>query len=77
MRSLLVDWMSEVCAQYRLQRVTYHLAVALTDRLLAASPRMAKVDLQLAGATALFMAAKIEVGRTHAHTRTHTRAACA
>ena len=60
MRSLLVDWLSEVCAEFRLQRATFHLAVALADRLLELLPAMPKAELQLAGATVLLMAAKVE-----------------
>ncbi|KAJ1641000.1 cyclin-like protein [Pavlovales sp. CCMP2436] len=59
-RALLIDWMSEVCMEYRLMRSTYHLGVTLADKMIASSPEMPKKILQLADATALFMAAKIE-----------------
>ena len=35
MRAILVDWMCELCYNYSLHRVTYHLAVILLDRYIA------------------------------------------
>lgn len=35
MRSVLLDWMAEVCEAYRLTRETFHLSVAYVDRFLA------------------------------------------
>ena len=32
MRAILVDWMSELCYNYSLHRVTFHTAVNLLDR---------------------------------------------
>ncbi len=35
-RAVLVDWMLELCAEYRFTRATFHLAVNLLDRFLSA-----------------------------------------
>ena len=35
MRAILVDWMCELCYNYSLHRITYHLAVILLDRYMA------------------------------------------
>ena len=35
MRAILVDWMSELCYNYSLHRVTFHTAVNLLDRTIA------------------------------------------
>ena len=32
MRAILVDWMCELCNNYSLHRVTFHLAVQILDR---------------------------------------------
>lgn len=35
MRAILVDWMTELCYNYSLHRVTFHTAVNLLDRTIA------------------------------------------
>lgn len=60
MRSILVDWLSEVCEVYNLLRETYYLAVDLIDRFLSLQSDIPKHHLQLIGITCLFIAAKIE-----------------
>ncbi|CAG0919759.1 unnamed protein product [Notodromas monacha] len=60
MRAILLDWMIEVCEAHRLHRETYHLAADYLDRFLSASRDVPKSQLQLSGATALFIAAKLE-----------------
>eukprot|EP00794_Sanderia_malayensis_P018791 gene18791-20682_t len=60
MRSILLDWLIEVCEVYRLHRETYHLAVDFVDRYLATQNNIAKQRLQLIGVTSLFIASKIE-----------------
>lgn len=60
MRSILVDWLSEVCEVYRLHRETLHLAVDFVDRYLALTTDARKDCLQLLGISALFVAAKLE-----------------
>jgi G2/mitotic-specific cyclin-B3 len=35
MRAILVDWMCELCYNYSLHRVTFHLSVLLLDRYLS------------------------------------------
>ncbi|XP_071478562.1 G1/S-specific cyclin-E-like [Diadema antillarum] len=60
MRSILLDWLIEVCEVYRLHRETFYLAVDFVDRYLAANKNIPKTKLQLIGITALFIAAKLE-----------------
>lgn len=60
MRSILLDWLIEVCEVYRLHRETFYLAVDFIDRYLRLAPEVMKQQLQLVGVTSLFVAAKIE-----------------
>ncbi|UJR28985.1 hypothetical protein I4U23_010203 [Adineta vaga] len=60
MRSVLFDWLIEVCEVYHLHRETYHLAIAYIDQYLCQKKNLAKNKFQLLGITALFVAAKIE-----------------
>ncbi|KAG0411560.1 hypothetical protein HPB47_011290 [Ixodes persulcatus] len=60
MRTILLDWLIEVCEVYRLQRDTYYLAQDFVDRYLTKSENLPKNQLQLVGITALFLAAKME-----------------
>jgi len=60
MRSVLCDWLIEVCEVYHLHRETYHLAIAYVDKFLCNTSNLPKNKLQLLGVSALFIAAKIE-----------------
>lgn len=60
MRSVLCDWLIEVCEVYNLHRETYHLAIAYIDQYLSNTSNLPKSKLQLLGITSLFIAAKIE-----------------
>lgn len=62
MRAILLDWIMEIANAYHLHRQTFHLAVEYIDRFMSCTEKL-KVDrLQLIGITALFIAAKVEVG---------------
>ncbi|KAI9794690.1 MAG: G2/mitotic-specific cyclin [Piccolia ochrophora] len=59
MRGILVDWLIEVHARFRLAAETLFLAVNIIDRFL--SSKVVQLDrLQLVGVTALFIASKYE-----------------
>ncbi|PIK53890.1 cyclin E [Apostichopus japonicus] len=60
MRSILLDWLIEVCEVYHLHRETFFLAQDYVDRFLAASKDIPKMTLQLIGITSLFIASKLE-----------------
>ncbi|XP_052865976.1 G1/S-specific cyclin-E [Anopheles cruzii] len=60
MRSILLDWLSEVCEVYKMHRETYYLALDFIDRYLSRKTEQKKTHLQLLGITALFVAAKVE-----------------
>ncbi|BES97739.1 cyclin e [Nesidiocoris tenuis] len=60
MRSVLLEWLVEVCDVYKIHRETYHLTVDYLDRYLAHSENVSKSELQLIGVTALFIASKYE-----------------
>lgn len=49
MRSILFDWMIEVCEVYRLHRETFYLAADFVDRYLGLSEDLPKTRLQLLG----------------------------
>merc|ERR1719499_1998565 len=59
MRAVLVDWLVEVHAGFRLKQETLFLAVNLLDRYLA-SAHVERSRLQLVGVVSLFVAAKFE-----------------
>jgi len=60
MRSLLIDWMMEVCDEKKMKRVTFYLACDLLDRYLTMTSDHKKSRLQLIGVTSLFIASKAE-----------------
>uniref|UniRef100_A0A914WK69 Cyclin N-terminal domain-containing protein n=1 Tax=Plectus sambesii TaxID=2011161 RepID=A0A914WK69_9BILA len=60
MRMVLLDWMMEVCEIEKLHRETYYLSIDLFDRYMSKARSIGPDHLQLAGVTALFIAAKIE-----------------
>ncbi|XP_071443791.1 G1/S-specific cyclin-E1 [Hetaerina americana] len=60
MRSILLDWLMEVCEVYKLHRETYYLAQDFIDRFLSDQQNVPKQQLQLIGITCLFIAAKVE-----------------
>uniref|UniRef100_A0A915HPN4 Cyclin N-terminal domain-containing protein n=1 Tax=Romanomermis culicivorax TaxID=13658 RepID=A0A915HPN4_ROMCU len=60
MRSILLDWLNEVCQEYRLHRETFYLSIDFIDRYLSKEKNVSKENLQLVGVTALFIAAKLE-----------------
>ncbi|XP_053694590.1 G1/S-specific cyclin-E [Sabethes cyaneus] len=60
MRTILLDWLIEVCEVYKLHRETYYLAINYIDRYLSRKKGQKKTHLQLLGITALFVAAKVE-----------------
>lgn len=59
MRTILVDWLVEVCEEYRLQAETLSLAVTYIDRFLSYMS-VVRAKLQLVGTAAMFIAAKYE-----------------
>lgn len=60
MRVILLDWMLEVCEEYRLHRETYYLAKDMFDRFMDLRSGVLKDQLQLIGVTCLFISSKIE-----------------
>ncbi|KXS18858.1 hypothetical protein M427DRAFT_95776 [Gonapodya prolifera JEL478] len=59
MRSVLIDWLVQVHAKFRLQPETLFLAVNLADRFLSLKA-VSLAKFQLVGVTSLFVAAKYE-----------------
>ncbi|XP_013185923.2 cyclin-A2 [Amyelois transitella] len=59
MRSILIDWLVEVCDEYNQQSETLHLAVSYVDRFLSYMS-VVRTKLQLVGAAATYIAAKYE-----------------
>lgn len=60
MRHILIDWISEVHLQFKLELETFHMAVSIIDRFLQSTNKTKRRELQLVGVTALFIAAKYE-----------------
>lgn len=61
MRSILLDWLLEVCEVYTLHRETFYLAQDFFDRFMLTQKDVNKNMLQLIGITSLFIASKLEV----------------
>jgi hypothetical protein len=59
MRSVLIDWMVEVCEEYKLQTQTLFLSVHYLDRMLC-QQAIVRQELQLVGIVAMFVACKYE-----------------
>ncbi|KAM3141112.1 hypothetical protein pb186bvf_006717 [Paramecium bursaria] len=59
MRSILIDWIMEVCKEFTLKRETFHLTVINLDRYLT-KVNVSKSELQLVGLACLYISCKIE-----------------
>ena len=59
MRTILVDWLVEVCEEYRLNSETLYLAVNYTDRFLS-QMSVLRGKLQLVGTASMYIASKYE-----------------
>ncbi|KAJ8339390.1 hypothetical protein SKAU_G00361760 [Synaphobranchus kaupii] len=59
MRAILVDWLVQVQAKFRLLQETMYMTVGIIDRFLQDHP-VPKKQLQLVGVTAMFIASKYE-----------------
>lgn len=60
MRAILFEWMMHVNFEYKLKRDTFHLAVSLSDLFFSRVLHIPKTELQLVGAAAMYLSAKIE-----------------
>nr|XP_014354300.1 PREDICTED: G1/S-specific cyclin-E2 [Latimeria chalumnae] len=60
MRSILLDWLLEVCEVHTLHRETFYLAQDFFDRFMFTQTNINKNQVQLIGITSLFIAAKLE-----------------
>lgn len=61
MRSLLLDWMMDICNHFKFKRNTYHSAYILIDLYLSKVRNVPTSLLQLVGVVCLCIAAKNEV----------------
>ncbi|KFD54201.1 hypothetical protein M514_04978 [Trichuris suis] len=59
MRSILVDWLVDVCLEFNFCQETLHVGVTLTDRFLAGM-NVSKDKLQLVGVVGVMVASKLE-----------------
>jgi hypothetical protein len=57
MRTILVDWLNDVCMEYKLVKETLYLAVNIVDRVLS-EVAVSRGKLQLVGVTSLYISAK-------------------
>lgn len=60
MRSLLADWLIEVCEEFALHRETYYMSMNFIDRYLSLVHSIPKSQIQLIGCACLFTASKIQ-----------------
>ncbi len=58
MRTILLDWLVEVSAKFKLKSHTYYLSVNLLDRFLSKTPRVSRNKLQLIGCACLWLSSK-------------------
>lgn len=59
-RIMVVDWMKEFAANFKVKRSTYHLSVAILDAYLQASEDIGKNKIQLVAAICLILASKYD-----------------
>ena len=59
-RTILIDWLMELCEEFAFKRDTFHYAVNYIDRFLSNSKDITKGSLQLIGVASLSIAAKFE-----------------
>ena len=62
MRAILVDWMSELCYNYSLHRVTFHISVLILDRYISTDVCIKRSEFQTLGAVCVMVATKLCVG---------------
>ena len=60
MRSILINWMMELCQDLKFKRQTFHSAVWFLDQFLVKSSRIKRTKLQLIAITCLMLASKLE-----------------
>ena len=60
MRTMLLEWIIEVCHDRRLHRETFYLCVDYVDRYFENTENLSHTQLQLIGSTALALASKME-----------------
>lgn len=60
MRMILVDWIADVQTSFNLLPETFYLAISIIDQYLQLNSTIGRDNLQLVGATAMFIAAKYE-----------------
>eukprot|EP00656_Telonema_subtile_P047980 TRINITY_DN560_c0_g1_i1.p1 TRINITY_DN560_c0_g1~~TRINITY_DN560_c0_g1_i1.p1 ORF type:complete len:324 (+),score=77.64 TRINITY_DN560_c0_g1_i1:631-1602(+) len=60
MRSVLIDWMMEVCREFEMQRESFNLAICLLDRFLSRVAGVHQSKLQLVGVAVMLISAKAE-----------------
>lgn len=61
MRTILLDWIMNVCEQFYFGRQTFHRSVVLFDIFMSKSKEICTSKLQLIGAVCLLIASKYEV----------------
>ena len=59
MRSILLDWIVQVCALFNFERETYYMTLSAIDRYLSMN-NVSKTELQLIGLACLYIACKRE-----------------
>lgn len=59
-RTILIDWLMELCEEFAFKRDTFHYAVYYIDRFLSNVKDISKGSLQLIGVASLSIAAKFE-----------------
>ena len=59
MRAMLLNWLLEVCAAFKLSRETYYLSLSTLDRVLS-STSIKQSEFQLIGVTCLYLSVKRE-----------------
>lgn len=57
-RKILVEWMIEVCQEYRLNDKTLHLSVNLFDRFISLVPNLIYSKIQIVGCACMLIASK-------------------
>lgn len=59
-RKILIDWLFEVCMNWKMEEYTLHLAIHILDAYISCTSSLDRKDFQKVGVICLYIASKIE-----------------
>ena len=62
-RAILIEWMIQLAFEFKMSRDSVYIAINLVDNYFQSTHHLPTSEFQLAGATALFIAGKLDLER--------------